>query len=101
MFRFCASPPFVQGAAKVGSPPLVLIDTNGPDLPFEATVDAATHRHRSSHSCIAQHFSWVKVGSADEVAVPLYPLTTYTSYCVDVSGGQYVWSDYYPAWPVK
>lgn len=36
--------------------PCLLNVATGLYRPVEATVDAATHRHRSSHSCIAQHF---------------------------------------------
>ena len=41
----------------------------GPDLPFEATDDAAPHRHRSGHSCMSQHLSWAKVGRANLTAL--------------------------------
>ena len=43
---------------------IVCIDVTGPLLPFIGDAFAAVRLHRTGHSCFAQHFSRVRVGSA-------------------------------------
>ncbi len=61
--------PDLAGAANVGNPPLMSIDTNGPNLTFASWTSAAVQRHQTGHSSILQHFRRVKVGSADVPAL--------------------------------
>lgn len=48
IMRRCSGGPCMLAAMHAVAP--------GPDLPFEAYFNAATHRRRSRHSCIARHF---------------------------------------------